>query len=443
MDTPFVAFVPLSEWTRGFDRYAMRYSKELLPASRHPDCFFMMKVGENLAPALEKVRSRIARTAVHGDRVVALRADLPERPGAMVRNTHTGTGVGWRWPKPWIPLASFGLAAEDGSFAPQRHETLTALAYQLETNTLVAWADCRPRTLSVLPIARACNAKCAFCFSKASLSEMSKQPPADESLWSAWAKAASLRGAERAVITGGGEPGLLEPRSLERLTAALAGALGKVLMITNGSRLADLDDGELSRRLASLVENGLTKLAISRHGIDEREDERIMGIRVCAARVARVSRESAPRLGLRSICVLQRGAVDSPERVKSYLRRMASEGFDEVCFKELYVSAISENSWAPSPVNLYCEQQQVPLAMVVNTLADLGFEVQERLPWGSPVFTGTVDGVLMKVAAYTEPSVGWERSRGTVRSWNLLADGGCFASLEDPSSKLELAAQPG
>ena len=30
--------------------------------------------------------------------------------------------------------------------------------------------------------------------------------------------------------------------------------------------------------------------------------------------------------------------------------------------------------------------------------------------------------------------VGWERTHGVVRSWNLLADGQCLASLEDPSS---------
>jgi hypothetical protein len=37
----------------------------------------------------------------------------------------------------------------------------------------------------------------------------------------------------------------------------------------------------------------------------------------------------------------------------------------------------------------------------------------------------------MRVAAYTEPSLFWERSRGLARSWNVMSDGTCLASLED------------
>jgi len=46
----------------------------------------------------------------------------------------------------------------------------------------------------------------------------------------------------------------------------------------------------------------------------------------------------------------------------------------------------------------------------------------------------------VQVAAYTEPSVGWERAHGLVRSWNLMADGTCLASLEDPASALTPAS---
>ncbi len=435
----FIAFVPLSNWTRGFDRYAMRYSKELIPESRHPDCFYMMKEGDDLASVLAKTRALIDRIGVQGDRPVVLRCTLPIGRGAAEPNTHTGTGIGWRWPHPWIPLREFGLATELGSFRPMRHENLTAMAYALKTSSLADWRECAPRTLSVLPIAMACNARCAFCFSKASVSELAHQEPADESAWEAWAKLAHARGASRAVITGGGEPGLMGWDALERLTRCLAAQLDSVLLITNGSQFADLNPTELRRRLETLSEAGLSRLAISRHGINEAEDERILGLRVDAAKVASAARETAPRLGLRSICVLQRGGVDSPERVEQYLCRMAREGFGEVCFKELYVSSLSENPWAPSVYNLYCENNQVPLSMAVECLERLGFTQRDRLPWGSPVFGGDLDGTPVRVAAYTEPSVGWERSHRLVRSWNLMADGACFASLEDPSSKLELS----
>jgi hypothetical protein len=435
---PFIAFVPLSNWTRGFDRYAMRYSKQLIGESKYPDCFYMMKEGEELAPAIAKTKDLIGRLNIAGDRVVALRAMLHVGAGGMEPNVHSGTGVGWRWPHPWIPLTEFGLATDAGSFRRERHETLTAMAYKLKQGELASWVDCTPRTFSVLPIARACNATCAFCFSKASVSELASQVPLKEEVCRAWAKEARARGASRAVITGGGEPGLLGWGALERLSSVLSCEIGKVLLITNGSQFADLESPELRKVLARLSKAGLTRIAISRHGTDEVEDQRIMGLGVDGAKVARVLNEHGEGPRLRSICVLQKGGVDSPARVEKYLRRMAREGFGEVCFKELYVSALSENPWAPSVYNLFSESNQVPLHMVVLQLERMEFVERERLPWGSPVYEGVIEGVSMRVAAYTEPSVGWERSHRMVRSWNLMADGTCFASLEDPASKLEL-----
>jgi hypothetical protein len=65
-----------------------------------------------------------------------------------------------------------------------------------------------------------------------------------------------------------------------------------------------------------------------------------------------------------------------------------------------------------------------------------GFAVASRLPWGAPVLTGLWNGALLAVAAYTEPSLFWERSTGIARSWNIMADGQCLVSLEDPASAL-------
>jgi len=56
------------------------------------------------------------------------------------------------------------------------------------------------------------------------------------------------------------------------------------------------------------------------------------------------------------------------------------------------------------------------------------------LPWGAPVFQLNVEGKQMSVAAYTEPSVAWELRNKMCRSWNLMADGQCYASLEDLES---------
>lgn len=59
----FVAFVPLSNWLRGFDRYGMRYSKALIRESTFPDAFYMLKEDEPFAPGLEKARRLVTRLA--------------------------------------------------------------------------------------------------------------------------------------------------------------------------------------------------------------------------------------------------------------------------------------------------------------------------------------------------------------------------------------------
>ncbi|MBU8899219.1 radical SAM protein [Corallococcus sp. H22C18031201] len=425
MDTAFVAFVPLSNWLRGFDRYRMRYSKALISESTFPGAFYMLKEDEPWAPGLDKARRLVAKLGRAKDRVVALRARLPTSGAqAMRRNDVTGTGIGWHWPAPEVPLSGVAWVSDDGTLRPTIHEEVTAQAFLLDDAGLTPWARCRPRSFSVLPVARACQARCAFCFSKASVSDLARQRSASLEVQLAWADLARTRGAERAVITGGGEPTLLAPSQLRALVRGLAERYPKTLLITNGARL----DAEQVR---ALRDEGLTTLALSRHGVTREDDARIMGLSIDSGPLA-----STPGLRTRAICVLQRGGVEDVSKVHAYLDRSAREGFHEVCFKELYVSSLSESAWAPSAVNQFCAANQVPLEVVLRALDAAGFRKVAELPWGSPVFEGEVAGRALRVAAYTEPSVGWERTNGRVRSWNLMTDGTCLASLEDPASEL-------
>jgi len=423
----FIAFIPLSNWLRGFERYANCYSKVRIAESRFPDAFYMLREDEPWAPGLEKAQRLVRKLGRRRDRVVALRAVLPVGAGGMQRNEATGTGIGWRWPAPEVPLHGVAWVNEGGGLMPARHEELTAEAFQLEDCGLLAWHDCQPRSFSVLPVARACQARCAFCFSKASVSDLARQPGATLEQYLAWADAAKERGAQRAVITGGGEPTLLPHLALRELVSGLAARFAKTLLITNGARIE-------REALRSLREAGLTTLAISRHGVTSADDSRLMGIRVDSAGLAEES--VAAGLRTRAICVLQRGGVDDETKVCAYLARSARDGFHEVCFKELYIASLSENPWAASAVNQYCEANQVSLRVAIEALVALGFQKTGELPWGCPVFEGEVGGCRMTAAAYTEPSVGWERTHGVVRSWNVMSDGTCFASLEDPRSKL-------
>lgn len=172
---PFVAFIPLSNWLRGFDRYGMRYSKALIRESTFPDAFYMLKEDEPFAPGLEKARRLVTRLGRPNDRVVALRARLPVGPDAMRPNDVTGTGIGWRRPSSEIPLSGVAWVDAHGALVPTRHEEITAEAFRLDDAGLVGWAKCRPRSISVLPVANACQARCAFCFSKASVSDLARQ----------------------------------------------------------------------------------------------------------------------------------------------------------------------------------------------------------------------------------------------------------------------------
>lgn len=427
MHAAFVAFIPLSNWLRGFDRYAMKYSKARIAESTFPDAFYMLREDEPRTPGLEKARRLVRKLGRANDRVLALRATLPTGPEAMQPNDVTGTGIGWRWPRAEVPLSGVAWVNDEGELNPTRHEEVTAQAYRVEGAGLRAWRECRPRSFSVLPVARACQASCSFCFSKASVSDVTRQrqQPLEEQL--AWAELARVRGAERAVITGGGEPTLLRAPALRALVAGLSKRFPSTLLISNGALL----DAEL---LHSLADAGLTTLALSRHGLDLEHDAQLMKLTVDSGAIAR--RASSLGLRTRAICVLQRGGVDSAQKVRQYVERSAGEGFAEVCFKELYVSSLAENPWAPSAVNRHCEANQVPLASAIEALTSMGLVRAAELPWGSPVFEGEVRGRPIKVAAYTEPSVGWERAHGLVRSWNLLADGKCLASLEDPASEL-------
>lgn len=421
----FVAFVPLSSWVRAYDRYRRRWSKTLLTESRFPDAFYMHRVDDDVSVGLSKTRGLVARLGLPGDGVLALFADLPVGPGAMEPNRTTGTNVGWRWPSPSIPVDAVASVDANGGMEASSPEEVTARAFAVGAPALVPWADARPRTFSVLPVARACQAHCAFCFSKGSVSELARQASLELELVDAWAERAKLRGAERAVITGGGEPTLLAPERLHALVARLRARLGTVTLITNAARL---DVASIDR----LAEAGLGVLAVSRHGLDGAHDAALMGLAVDSAPLAQRAVERGVRA--RAICVLQRAGVRDAAGVRAYVSRCAADGFGEVCFKELYVSSTGESAWASSDVNTYARREQVPLSVVIEALEPFGFRVVDTLPWGAPILEGSLGGRRMRVAAYTEPSVGWERTHGVVRSWNLMADGRCFASLEDPAS---------
>lgn len=134
--------------------------------------------------------------------------------------------------------------------------------------------------------------------------------------------------------------------------------------------------------------------------------------------------------------MLQHGGVTDAAEVADYLSWAAAQGVEEVCFKELYVSTSTESLYFDRAANVWSREHQVSLSIVTGFAEQHGFELASRLPWGAPVYDGSWDGRPMRIAAYTEPSLLWERTNGIARSWNVMADGRCYASLEDRASEI-------
>ena len=178
-------------------------------------------------------------------------------------------------------------------------------------------------------------------------------------------------------------------------------------------------------------------LSVSRHHFDQAKNAEIMHLDVPSESIALAFKESClEHLQLRWVCVLQKGGIESKEDVLKYLTWTASQGVKSVCFKELYVSSSTESVYYEKGSNQYSYDRQISLSVVTELAIEQGWKKLGELPWGSPIFEVKIEGVCISVAAYTEPSVLWELNNGVCRSWNLMANGLCYASLERLDSEV-------
>lgn len=280
----------------------------------------------------------------------------------------------------------------------------------------MTWADCRFLSCSVLPVARACQCSCSFCFSHSSISAL----PRPRAVWPAgallehyhWARS---RGATRLVVTGGGEP-MLDPR-----TVLEAIRLGRQVWdeVTCFSNAAQIDD-ELAGQLADA---GLSYLCWSRHHWDDAPNRAIMG--QAAPTLAEIERRCR-KLALRATCVMHRGGIETADDAWRYIAALREIGVREFTFKHTYV-AYARSLFRGSRQDAWCRDHQVE-----GDLFDGLGEVVSALPWGPRV--RDIEGV--RVCFYQEPTPEWELAHRLCRSSNLLSDGSVHASLEDSRSLL-------
>jgi pyruvate-formate lyase-activating enzyme len=432
---PLYHVTTLSNFARAYDKYTRQYRKSCIPESTYPQESYLLPGGE-LAVGIAKASRLRDKLKIPGDSLLVLKAAV----GSSSVQPNLRNGVGVILASPDLPISGVFQVRADGTLGPSlRLEDAMARSLALHAGTFAPYAALQPRAVSFLPIARGCQAACPFCFSEASVSVDQSRGALNLDEVDQWADLARSRGAERAVITGGGEPTLLPWQQVNALVSACKRHFNKVVLITNGVRLASLPEQESSELLRDLAVAGLTVLAVSRHHYREDTNAKIMKFETWTPAVLKAAaavREILPQLRLRLICVLQKGGVESATDVSEYVSWATGLGVQEICFKELYVATSEESVYYAREANVFSTSHQVPLTVVPDWAHKSRFRLSGRLPWGAPIFDGNVAGRPMRVAAYAEPSLYWERSHGLARSWNVMSDGTCLASLEDRKSQI-------
>lgn len=278
------------------------------------------------------------------------------------------------------------------------------------------WNACRFLTCSVLPVRVACNLRCKFCFSKSSISALRHEradwqrlPVAEYYRW------AKDRGANRLVITGGGEP-LLRPADVLHLVRLGREYFSEMTCFTNGSFLTP----ELSKQLQDA---GLSYLCYSRHHHDDTSNLALMGK---GAPTLDAFFTAAAGLKVRATCVMAEGFIDTTETVWAYIDALRRYGVKEFTFKHTYV-AYEESLFSGSAEDKWAAAHKIEF----DPFEGQG-QIMHSLPWGPAI--RRIDGV--QVCYYREPTPAWERRNGICRSSNLLSDGKIYASLEDQRSLL-------
>ncbi|BDS06832.1 hypothetical protein NT6N_18720 [Oceaniferula spumae] len=431
----------LSNFARGYDKYKKQYTKEHIPESSYPNQFFLLKK-EELSIGIRKARKLLQKLNLPGDRLIVLTTHASD---TSLRNDHP-SGVAQYLAQDFIELDALHYIEEKQSddkfeLIPKRVEDVMADSFQVIEPYLLPWSELEPRTISILPIAMACQASCKFCFSKASVSSEFKGKIDDWSHITAAISAGKNAGVQRAVITGGGEPTLLEKNQLLKLIRQCSDNFSKTVLITNAISLAKQNPIARLETLRNWDDAGLSILAISRHHQNPEQNRSIMGCLTNSETVTETYLANAStfeHLTIRFICVLQKEGVSSVEDIEDYLTWSSRLGVIQVNFKELYVSTSNESAFSELEANDYSALNQVSLRVVHDFVSKHHWKQTNTLPWGAPIFQGTWHGRQMQIAAYTEPSVYWERTNGVARSWNLMSDGTLLASLEDLNSHIHL-----
>lgn len=417
----------LSNWLIGYDRYKKIYSKENISKSTYPKEFYLLKEDE-LNIGIYKAQNLLNKINIISNKIIRIKTV----PNCNVRK-NTKNNLGWVIEQNYIPVKAVQIL-ENNLWKDITIEDLTAEAFLLKDDALIEYKELTPLTLSFLPVAFACQAKCKFCFSESSISTEQIKKISDFNDLSNWCSKAKEKGAKRFVITGGGEPTIIGFNELNNILKISNNFFDKNVLITNGLFLKS----DTKNKIEELYENKLSVLSLSCHHHIKEVNSFIMGIDTEAHSLLEVISHINSKPTIRLVCVLQKGGVDSLYEIDRYINFALANDITQICFKELYVASTKESLYSKSKENEYCINNQINLDLILKYAEIYNLECINKLPWGSPIFRLKRYNKVIDIAAYTEPSVGWERSNGIARSWNYMADKKCYASLEDNNSIITL-----
>ena len=424
-----------SNFIIGFDKYKKIYSKRNLTHSTFANQFFLLKK-EEFGIGIAKAKKLLEKVAIKEDFLIVLGTKLNHQ---KTFKDHS-TGLGQYIKQNYIFLDEVSVFEDENYeiLVSKRIEDITALSYRLNFDLKKEYKTLSPRSISILPVKNGCQASCDFCFSTYSVSEDLEKGLLQNDTIEYFLKLSKEKGASRAVITGGGEPTLIKEEVLFDIIEKCAKYFpAKVVMITNGYCYATQSFDKIEEQLERLTQKGLTNLSLSVHHYNRAKNTQIMHLDNPIENILEVFRDNRFSLVLRLICVLQKEGINSHKEISNYLKWAGSFGIKEICFKELYVATSLESYYFEYSANDFSYENQISLSLVIDFCEQNGFKQVATLPWGSPLYEGYFEGNFFSIACYTEPSLHWELLHKLSRSWNIMSNGECLASLEDKSSFIE------
>ncbi|VAW71227.1 hypothetical protein MNBD_GAMMA10-332 [hydrothermal vent metagenome] len=203
----------LSNFLLAYNKYSRTYDKNNIKLSSYPDVFFLLDRSV-LNIGIDKNARLLKKLNYANNRLIVIETQLESTE--LIDNALTGTGLGRYIESSSIEVSAV-FSVDKDELVEVRIEDALAQAYHVVKSVFPDYSELIPRTVSILSVARGCQASCEFCFSSASISKDQKQTNVDFERIQYVLNEAKLAGAERAVITGGGEPGLLPAERLTRL----------------------------------------------------------------------------------------------------------------------------------------------------------------------------------------------------------------------------------